>query len=85
MDDSINNLIHLSHPLVKKYIADLKRENFKLHNKIVKLEINNITLKNRVRAQDKEIKKFKKTNRLGIQLTIGAREGIPSDSNNPSV
>ena len=47
-------------PDIKNYVTYLKKENAKLHRKIVKLEVENMTSKNRILALKKENKELHK-------------------------
>ena len=53
---------------LKYYVAELEAQNLKLQKQIAKLQANEITLKNRVKALEKELRKHPAPRDLGDVL-----------------
>jgi uncharacterized protein YlxW (UPF0749 family) len=45
-----------SDPQVKQYVAEFTATNKKLHSQLVKCQVENLSLKNRIKAYEKELK-----------------------------
>lgn len=61
-------------PEIKQYIINLEKENLKLHSKIAKLQVANLSISNKNKTMEKEIVKLnKQTNGLTIYLPYNGR------------
>ena len=53
----LNTLLKNAKPHLKAYVLELEKANAKLQRDIVKLEVKQVTLNNRVKALEQELKK----------------------------
>jgi len=55
---SVKTKLKSCDPVIKDYVRYLEKENAKLHRKLVKADVDKLTLKNRISALEKENKSF---------------------------
>ncbi len=62
-----------SDPKVQKYIDELEATNFKLHDKLVKCQVENLSLKNQIKALKKRLEKEMKIPKIHDFVAIAGK------------
>lgn len=71
-------------PKIKLFITQLEKENLKLHEQIVKLQVSDISKSNKIKAMEKEISELtKQSNNVTIYLPYNCRDGLPTHIQTP--
>jgi predicted nuclease with TOPRIM domain len=70
---SLNTKLKQCEPEVQEYVKVLRAENAKLQHRIAKLEVNDLSLNNRIKALEKELKK----NQPVVHFNMNLSEGKP--------
>jgi len=73
-ETDLRTKLKLAHPLLKKYVAELEKENSRLQSQVARYEAKQLSVQNRVSALEKELKENRpqvslNINRVGHELT----------------